>query len=185
MSTKTFEGFSLSHAAILDPVTGLDETWGDIYGIRSGSIAVSSQSYDNTGDDFVLSSWFWFDYGEVTVQAGYVPFDLMSHLSGVTVSSSGAAPNDTYSMPLWTEDSVNQPTRPMRIRVPAKDSDGVIRVLDFILFKVQFNPFSFTGPQYKSGLLLDYSGRALISNKDETGALLPKRAIGRLVSSPA
>lgn len=185
MSTKIFEGFSLSHAAILDGATGLDESWGDIYGIREGAINVQSQNYDNTGDDFVLSSWFWFDYGEVTVTAGYVPFDLIANLTGATVTSSGAAPNDTYELPLWTEDSLNQPTRPMRVRVPSKDSDGVVRHLDFILYKVQFMPFTFQGPTYKSGLLLNYSGRALISNKDEKGATLATRAIGRLVSRPA
>lgn len=185
MSTKTFEGFSISHAAILNGTTGLEESWGDIYGVRQGSISVQSQSYDNTGDDFVLSSWFWFDYGEVTIQAGYVPFETIAQLSGATVTSSGVAPNDYYELPLWQENILNQPPRPMLIRVPGRDSNGVTRNLDFILYKVQFMPFTFDGPTYKSGLLLNYSGRALISSVDEKGNPLACKAIGRLVSTPS
>lgn len=183
--TKIFEGFSLSHAAILDGATGLDQSWGDIYGIREGTITVQSQSYDNTGDDFVLSTWFWFDYGEITVQAGYVPFDVIANLSGATVTSSSYGSSEAYALPVWTATSLNQPTRPMRIRVPSKDSTGAIYNLDFILYKVQFEPFSFTGPSYKNGLLLSYSGRALISSVDEKGAALTTNAIGRLVATPS
>jgi hypothetical protein len=184
MATKTVEGFSLSHAAILDGTTGAEEVDGDIYGIRSGSMDVTSDSYDNTGDDAVLSSWFWFNYANVSVQAGYVPFETIAMLSGSTVTSSGAAPGDYYSIPLWNEKSLNQPAKPMLIRVPSKDSEGVSRTLDFVLFKVQFQPISFDGPSYKDGLLLNYAGRALPHNKDEKGVVLDEKAIGRLVSRP-
>jgi hypothetical protein len=185
MSNKIVEGFSLSHAAIIDPTTGLDISWGDIYGIRSGTFAVASQSYDNTGDDFVLSTWFWFDYGSVTIQGGYIPFDVIANLTGGTVTSSGVAPNDYYNLQLWTATSLNQPTRPMRLRVPAKDSLGNARNLDFILYKVQFEPISFDGPSYKNGLLLNYAGRALISSTDEAGNALTVNGIGRMVSKPS
>jgi hypothetical protein len=73
----------------------------------------------------------------------------------------------------------------MLIRCPSKDADGVIRVMDFILYKVIFGPLNFTGPAYKSGLLLNYTGRAVISDKDEKGATLTKRAIGRIVNRAA
>lgn len=185
MSNKIVEGFSLSHAAIIDATSGVDAAWGDIYGVRTGSIQVQTNSYDNTGDDFVLSSWFWFDYAEVSVQGGYVPFDVIANLTGQTVTSSGTAPNDYYSLPLWTADSLNQPTRPMRLRIPAKDSNGVTRNLDFVLYKVQFSPISFDGPSYKNGLLLNYAGRALISSTDEHGNALTTNAIGRLISKPS
>lgn len=185
MTTKIVEGFSLSHAAIVNATTGLDETWGDIYGVRTGSIQVQTNSYDNQGDDFVLSSWFWFDYAEITVQGGYVPFDTIANLTGQTVTSSGNTPNDYYNLPLWTADSLNQPTRPMRIRVPAKDNAGATRNLNFMLYKVQFSPISFDGPSYKNGLLLNYAGRALISSVDEKGNALTTSAIGRLVSKPS
>ena len=185
MATGIFEGFSISHAAILDGTTGAEEVDGDIYGVRTGSLAANTGNFDNTGDDAVLSSWFWIDNATLTVESGYVPFRTIALLSGDTVTSSGDAPNDTYELPLWSEDSVNQPPRPVLIRVPSKDSDGAIRVMEFILYKVQFAPFSFTGPAYKAGLLLSYSGRATLSNKDEKGNTLAKRAIGRLVNRPA
>lgn len=185
MTSKIVEGFSLTHAAILDGTTGAEETDGDIYGVRSGTIAADTGNYDNTGDDAVLSSWFWFNFATITVQAGYVPFDTIALLAGSTVTSSGTTPNDYYSMDLWPEDSLNQPPRPVLIRVPAKDKDGNTRTLDFVLYRVQFGPMNFDGPSYKSGLLLNYTGRAVMSDKDETGASLSKRAIGRMINRPA
>lgn len=185
MTSKIVEGFSLSHAAILDGTTGAEATNGDIYGVRSGTIAADTGNYDNTGDDAVLSSWFWLNFATVTVQSGYVPFDTIALMSGATITSSGSGTNDYYSLPLWDTQSINQPPRPMLIRVPAKDKDGVIRTLDFVLYKVQFGPMSFDGPSYKSGLLLNYTGRAVVSDKDETGASLTRNAIGRIINRPA
>jgi hypothetical protein len=185
VSSSTVEGFSLTHAAILDGTTGAEEAAGDIYGVRTGTIAVDTGNYDNTGDDAVLSSWFWFNFATVTVQSGYVPFDTIALLSGSSITSSGTGASDYYSLPLWEDTSLNQPVRPMVVRVPGKDKDGAIRTLDFVLYKVQFGPFSFDGPSYKSGLLLNYTGRAVMSDKDETGTALPKKAIGRLISKPA
>ncbi len=130
MATTIFEGFSISHAAILNSSTGLDETWGDIYGVSEGSLEADTDSFDNTGDDVVLSTWMWFNYATVSITGGYVPFTTIANLSGATVTSSGTAPNDTYSVPLWNKASLNQPTRPMRIRVPSKDSAGVVRNMD-------------------------------------------------------
>jgi len=184
VTSTTVEGFSLTHAAILNGTTGAEEAAGDIYGVRTGSIAVDTGNYDNTGDDAVLSSWFWFNFATVTIQSGYVPFDTIALLAGSTITSSGTGVNDYYSLPLWEETSLNQPVRPMLVRVPAKDKDGAIRTLDFVLYKVQFGPFSFDGPAYKSGLLLNYTGRAVMSDKDETGAALSRRAIGRIINRP-
>lgn len=184
MANRIVEGFSLSHAGILDGETGAEEVNGDIYGIREGSLEVDTDSYDNTGDDAVLSSWFWFNFGTVSVTAGYIPFDLIALLSGATITSSGAAPNDYYNMPLWNEGSLNQPTRPMFLRVPSKDNLGEPRVLDIVLYKVQFEPINFDGPSYKDGLLINYSGKALMSSVDEKGDPLSEKAIGRLISRP-
>jgi hypothetical protein len=184
VATRIFEGFSVSHAAILDGTTGAEAVDGDVYGIRSGSIELDTDSYDNTGDDSVLSTWFWFNYATVTIQSGYVPYQLIALIAGTTVSSSGTAPADYYSIPLWNEDINNTISRPLLIRVPSKDSAGALRTLDFVLYKVQFQPFSFDGPTYKDGLLLNYSGRALMSTTDEKGNVLAKRAVGRLVNRP-
>lgn len=191
MASTVVEGFSLSHAAILDGTTGAEAVNGDIYGVRSGSIELDTDSYDNTGDDAILSTWYWFNKATLTVQSGYVPFETVALLAGSKVTSSGAAPGDHYSLPLWEERSLNVQPRPVLIRVPSKDKDGVLRTLDFVLYKVQFQPFSFDGPTYKDGLLLNYTGTALMSTKDEKGATvldsvtgLPTKAIGRLVSRP-
>lgn len=191
MATPIVEGFSLSHAAILDGTTGADAVNGDIYGIRSGSIELDTDSYDNTGDDAVLSTWYWFNKATVTIQSGYVPFNTIALLTGSKVTSSGTAPADYYSLPLWEDRQQNVTPRPVLIRVPSKDKDGVLRTLDFVLYKVQFQPISFDGPTYKDGLLLNYTGTALMSDKDEKGVQvvdsqtgLNSRAIGRLISRP-
>lgn len=185
MSFTQVEGFSISHAAILDGTNGTEEAWGDIYGVSEGSLEADTDSYDNTGDDQVLSSWYWFNYANITIQSGYVSFKTIELLTGNSVTSSGTGANDTLSLPLWTASSMNQPTRPMRIRVPAKDKVGAIRNLDFVLYKVQFQPISFEGPTYKDGLKINYSGRALMSSYDETGASIADPAVGRLISLPA
>lgn len=178
MATGTFEAFSVSHAAILNGSTGAEAA--DIYGVREGSVSVDSDSYDNTGDDAVLSNWFWFNYAELTISSGYIPFSVISLMTGAPVSSAG----DVWTMPLWTMSSNNQPSRPVLIRVPSKDSAGEIRTMDIILFRVQFQPISFDGPTYKDGLVLNYSGRAVVSPVDEKGTALPEKAIGRLVNRP-
>ena len=187
MSTKTFEGFSISHAAVLDGATGAEDVRGDVYGVRDGSLDVDIDSYDNTGDEAVLSTWFWFNYANVTITAGYIPFELLFLLTGATITSSGTAPADHYSIPLWNQGSLNRTPKPLLIRVPSKDSDGVSRVFDIVLYKVQFNPIAFDGPSYKDGLVVNYSGRALISDKDEKGTTLGtgNRAVGRLVNTPS
>lgn len=185
MATTTFEGFSISHAAILNGTTGAEETWGDIYGVRQGSLEIDSDSYDNTGDDAVLSTWFWFNFANITIQGGYVPFVTMANLAGTTVTSSGTAPNDYYSLPLWNIGSLNTSRRPMLIRVPSKDSTGVVRTLDFVLYNVSFQPFTFDGPTYKDGLLLNYTGRALMSSVNERNQALSESAIGRLINRPS
>jgi len=189
---QTVEGFSLSHAGILNGTAGAETAEGDIYGVRSGSIELDTDSYDNTGDDAVLSTWYWFNKATLTIQSGYVPFKTIALLSGSAMSSSGTGLNDYYTLPLWEQRQLNSPSFPVLIRVPSKDADGNPRRLDFVLFKVQFQPMSFDGPNYKDGLLLNYTGTALMSPRTETGANfldsvtgLPSKAIGRLVSAPA
>lgn len=182
--TTTIEGFSLSHAAILDGTVTAAEI-SDIYGIREGSLDVDTGSFDNTGDDQVLSTWNWINFANVSITSGFVPFSLISLLYGATLTSSGTGDAITYSIPLWNEKANNQPSRPMLIRVPSKDQNQVPRTFDIILYKVQFAPFTFSGPTYKDGMVINYTGRALLSNVDEKGSVLAEKAVGRLVSSQA
>jgi hypothetical protein len=181
----TFEGFSLSHAAILSGSTGAETA--TVYGVRNGTISTDQGNFENTGDDVVLSEHFWINFANVTIEEGFIPFSTIALITGTTVSSSGASPNDYYAIPLWTLSSMNQPTQPMAIRVPAKDTAGAIRTLDFVLYRVQFQPFNFTGPSYKTGLSCSIAGRALFSSTDERGTAFTDgqgSRIGRLVSAP-
>lgn len=181
--TTIIEGFSVSHAAILDGAVAATEV-ADIYGIREGTLDVDTDQYDNTGDDTVLSTWSWINFATLSITAGYIPFEVLALMGGATITSSGLDATAAYSMPLWNEKSMNQPARPVLIRVPSKDSAGTPRRFDIILYKVQFQPFSFDGPSYKDGLVLNYTGKALMSNTDETGTALTEKAVGRLVSAP-
>jgi hypothetical protein len=182
----SFEGFSLSHAAILNPGTRAENQ--TIYGVRNGTISTDQGNFENTGDDVVLSEHFWINFANVTIEAGFVPFSTLALITGTTVTSSGAAGSDYYALPLWTINSMNQPALPMAIRVPAKDSIGQVRTLDFVLYNVQFQPFNFTGPSYKTGLSCSIAGRALFSSTDESGTTTftdgQGKRIGRLVAWP-
>jgi hypothetical protein len=192
-STPVFEGFSLSHAGILDASSstvtgaGTGAESQTIYGVRNGTLATDSGNYDNTGDDFVLSEWFWFNFANITIESGFITFPTLAQVTGQTIASSGTSPNDYYGLPLWVWSSLNQITRPVAMRVPSRDSQGAVRTLDFILYRVQFMPFNFTGPSYKNGLTVSMAGRALMSLYDEQGNALPSsypRSLGRLVNAP-
>jgi len=187
-----FEGFSLSHAAILSGTTGAEGA--TVYGVRNGTISTDQGNFENTGDDVVLSEHFWINFANITIEEGYIPFSTIAYITGTSVTSSGAAGADYYAIPLWTLASMNQVTQPLAIRVPSKDAGGQIRTLDFVMYRVQFMPFNFTGPSYKTGLSCSIAGRALFSTVNEVGTALPVAyggtsgsngmSIGRLVSLP-
>lgn len=184
-ATPTFEGFSISHAAILSGTTRAESS--TVYGVRNGTLATDSGNFENTGDDVVLSEWFWINFANVTIEAGFITYATIALITGTTVQSSGTTPNDYYAIPLWTQNSMNQVYQPMAIRVPSRDSGGAVRTLDFVLYHVQFQPFNFTGPSYKNGLTTSMAGRALFSSIDEGGNNLPNtypKSIGRLVNIP-
>jgi hypothetical protein len=180
MASPIVEAFSISHAAILNG--SVNAELASIYGVREGSVEIDSDSYSNTGDDTILSVWNWFNLATVSITSGFIPFDALSTITGATITSSGTAPNDYWNLPLWNSSSLNQPTRSVLLRCPSKTSVGVVRNLDFVLYKVQFGPISFDGPSYKNGLSISYSGQALMSTVDETGTALAQAAVGRLVS---
>jgi len=179
--TTTVEGFSISHAAILDS-SGDEETYGDVYGINSGSIDVSLGSYENEGDDTIMSIWDWVNYATVSVQAGYISFQLMALLTGKTISSSGAGDSVVYWNELWEETTFNVAEKAMRIRVPSRDNASNTIYLDIILYKVKFSPITFAGPAYKDGLKINYGGKAIMSQTDHEGLTLTNKAVGRIIS---
>lgn len=182
MPSPTIEAFSISHAAILNGTTGADAA--DIFGVREGTVEIDSDSYSNTGDDAIQSVWNWFNLATVTVTSGFLGFDMVSLITGATITSSGVAPADYWNLPLWNQSSLNQPTRPVLLRCPSKDTTGRARSLDFVLYKCQFQPIRFDGPSYKNGLSVSWTAQALMSSVDETGATLVDPSVGRLVSRP-
>ena len=182
----TVEAFSLSHAAILDGTTGAEETDGDLYGVSEASFEPNFDQFENQGDDVVLSIWDWMTYADVRIEGGYIPFKMIALLTGEVVTSSGVNPDDYYEIEPWTDRGMNVAPKPMLIRMPSKDVDGNVRTLDAVLYKVNFAPIGFTGPRYKDGLRINYSGRALLSANDEAGVDLGGyRSIGRLISKPS
>lgn len=187
-----FEGFSVTHAAILDGTTGLEEEFGDIYGVRSGSVDADLDSYDNTGDDGILSTWNWLNKANINITSGYVPFKTISLMTGSKITSSGTGSDEIFELPLWEDRQMNTTPRPMRIRIPSKDKAGVPRIMDFIFYKVQFQPISFDGPTYKEGMVFNYSGSGLKSDTDHMGnpvldsvTGLPTTAVGKMIILPA
>lgn len=179
--TTTVEGFSISHAAILT-AAGVEETYGDVYGVNSGTLDVSLGSYENEGDDTIMSIWDWVNYATVSIQAGYVSFQLIALLTGLTLSSSGSGDSIQYNLELWEETTFNVTERPMRIRVPSRDSASNSILLNIILYKVKFAPISFVGPAYKDGLKINYSGKALLTDTSHTGETMANKAVGRILS---
>lgn len=188
-STAVAEAFSIRHAAILDGTSLDDHEFGDIYGIRSGTLELDQDSYDNTGDDTVLSTWFWANKVNLTIQAGYIPFQTLELIYGTKAISSTTGGKLTTSFAFLEENRMQPKPRPVRLRLPSKDKEGNEQIMDIILYKVQFQPFSFDGPSYKEGLLLNYNGTALMSDTDEAGQPVvdsvtgePSKAVGRIIT---
>lgn len=190
-TSQILEGFSVSHAQILDGTesfldalkrTGTDlESW-DVYGVNEASVEPDTDNYDNEGDNAVLSKWNWMNFAELSVQAGYISFPLISSLTGAPVRSTtnGSAP--TYSIDLWSETMFNIAPRPMLIRVPSRDKFGTPCALIIGLYRVNFAPITFEGPTYKEGLKVNYNGQAVLSEWDETGAALTGTdALGQII----
>lgn len=189
--TSTSEAFSVSHAQILASsqtflealaTAALDNE--DIYGVNEASLEPDTDSYDNEGDDVILSTWNWLNKADLTVQAGYMSFPLIAELTGQTISSSSVNGKTTFGLDLWHEDAMNMPPRPAIIVMPSKDKAG--NRADFVigLYKVSFKPIQFDGPAYKDGMKVNYDGTALYSDVDEKGVKFPdgKKRVGRLLS---
>lgn len=189
MADPIFEGFSISQAAILDGATSAEDaalTVGtDIYGVRSGTITPDLGQFDNQGDDFILSTWYWLNFATLDVVAGYISLPVLARITGIAISSSGTGNNTKYEYDLWSETQFNVAPCPVLIRAPSKDDLGVVRRLDIVLYRVQFGPMTFTGLAYKTGIEVTYNGRALASLQNEMGQTFSdgKRRVGRLINA--
>lgn len=92
--TRIVESFSLSHAQVLDGATSFLAALGaaaseaeDVYGVNESSLDPDTGDFDNEGDDAVLSTWSWFNFADVTVQAGYFSFPLIENLTGSPIET--------------------------------------------------------------------------------------------------
>lgn len=187
------EAFSLKYARITDRETSfldaiaetLIDSSMEFYGVNESSVEPDADSYQNEGNDAILSVWNWLNGAAVTVQAGYISFPLMAKMTGRPVVSTLSGEKQTLQTDLWHEDSFNVPPFPMIIHMPAKDADGNPLGLYFGLYKVQFAPITFDGPAYKDGLKVNYAGTAMLSDRDETGMPFEdgKRRIGTLITT--
>lgn len=192
MASPIFEAFSLSHAQIHDTSKTFEEAAAlmatpeglDIYGVNEASLDPSADSYDNEGDNTILSRWNWLNNAELTVQAGYVSFPVISQMTGRSITSTGSGNTQSFSMDLWHEDDFNVPNKPVLLRMPSKDKLGAVRIFVIGLYSVAFSPITFNGPAYKDGLKINYDGVALFSSTDEKGAAFAdgKKRVGRLLS---
>jgi hypothetical protein len=185
------EGFSISHAQILDGSQTFLEAVAtaalaglDVYGVKESSLAPDLGSFDNEGDNQIMSTWNWFNKADLTVQSGYVSFGLIAKLTGQTISSSTTAGKTTMGLDLWHEDDMNVAAKPVLLRIPSKDDQG--QPADFVvgLYKVNFKPIQFDGPTYRDGLKVNYDGTAIMSSVDEKGVAFAdgKKRVGRLLA---
>lgn len=176
MASTTFEAFSLSHSQILDGTQTFLQALAvaaaeglDVYGVNDSSLDPDTGDYDNEGDDSLLSRWSWINFAEVAVQAGYLSMPLIETLTGDAISSSGSGAAQVFEQELWSEKSMNVAPKPMVVRMPAKDKNGVPRTAAVGLYRVQFKPITFEGMSYKEGMKVNYNGTAVKSPVDEKG----------------
>ena len=189
------EGFSLSHAQILDgtetfenAVTRTNATtdgW-DIYGVREASLDADDDDWANEGDDDTLSRWQWLNFVEVEVQSGYFGFKTYERITGRTTTTTSTGAATIYRADLWHEADNNLPSFPMLLKMPSRDARGSVRSLLIGLYRFQPGPVSFDGPQYKEGFTVSYTGTGVKSLYAETGTAFSdgKKRCAAIISMP-
>lgn len=191
--SAVFEAFSITHAQILDGEMSFVEAALatepvaddlDIYGVNNASLEPNSDSYENEGDDDVLSIWRWLTNADLTLQQGYMSLPLLARISKTPIETEDEGADTQFGMDLWHEDTVNAPPLPVILRMPSRDKKGNPRTATIGLYRVQFAPFGLDGPAYKDGLKVNLSGTALKSLWDEKGEPFAdgKKRVGRILS---
>jgi hypothetical protein len=183
-----FEGFSVTHAQILDGTSSfLDANFAaydedlDIYGVSEGSLTPDTATYENQGDDATLSRWNWMNFAEVAIKAGYISLPLLESITGrsmtTIVDATPVTPvpeNNVFKFDIWHEDDSNVSAKPMLLRCASKDSRGAARDLVIGLYSVTgLGTMTFDGPVYKDGLKMNLLGTAVQSMYDEKGIAFP------------
>lgn len=83
---RTIEGFSITHAALIDKNAPANLREIDMYAVRTASLAPDLGNVDNTGDDGVLSTWNWFNFATFNLVQGYLSLDQYARMSGTEVT---------------------------------------------------------------------------------------------------
>jgi hypothetical protein len=189
--SRRVEGFSLSHAQVMDGSTTftaahLATTVGeglDIYGVNDSSITPNADKFDNEGDDAVLSTWNWVTNADLAIKAGYLSFKLIETITRQATGSSTIAGKQVWFQDLWHEDSMNVAARPCLLRMPSRDDNGQVGNLVLGLYRLDFKPITFDGPRYRDGLKVNYDATANQSNVDELGNPFPdgKKRFGKIL----
>jgi hypothetical protein len=200
--TPIFEGFSVTHAQLLDGATSfLDTAFAaydedlDIYGVSEGSLSPDTATYENQGDDATLSRWNWMNFAEVAIKAGYISLPLLATITGrpmttivdnTPAGSGGPKPeNNAFKFDIWHEDDSNVASKPMILKCASKDSKGAARDLIIGLYSVTgLGTMTFDGPVYKDGLKMNLLGTAVATMYDEKGIAFTdgKKRAGTLLS---
>lgn len=181
-------GFGVERAAIIDPATGLEAALGQLYGVRAGTLAVDVNTADITGDDVILDTWKSINKGTLSITSGYISFQTWAKMSSSNLKSTGLTGGALLEAPFLEERQLNVASMPVLLRVKARTASGKPRYLHIVLFKVNFAPIHFDGPNFQAGLNVNYDGDVLMSDTDENGdpvvdsvTGLPTRALGKLV----
>lgn len=180
-STGLLESLSVSQAAILDS-TGTQQ--GTLYAVQSGQVSVDVTAVPNKADDEDAGTWYYIKTAQVSIQGGFIPFSVLSWLTGSTVLSSAGSPDDYYAMPLWQRATTNKRPVSLALRCPAKDANGDVYTLDIVLYKVYLRGIEFGQVTYKQGVTISYQGNAVYSAVDESGKPLTDLTIGSIRATP-
>lgn len=217
MATHSVEVYSLSHFGVLDPTSGAEPVSGNLFGVRNATMAVDITKTDNTGDNAILSSWYDFNFVTLTVTSGFISASLIEQITKSPVKDYATAaaytantpvdrasatyatdlaaavgnPQHVWEQDLWRQDALVTSPWPVIARAPSRDNAGVVRLHDFILYKVIFSPIQFNGPTYRAILESSFTAQGFMSSVNEKGTSLgtlpdgrPIQAAGRMINRP-
>lgn len=167
------EGFSISHAAILDGETTAEEAAKrDFYGVQSASVSANEESFEEVSNDIVIGSWNSISSINIEVSSGFMSLSIFDRFS--------FEDKKPLSLDLWNPSAINPAHVPILFRIPSRNQNGVYFNFDIVLFNVKLKPYSLDSLSYKEGLKVSYKGQAFLSDVDEVGNVLPFRSFGSM-----
>lgn len=176
------EGFSIRSATLLDSTTGLVSNTGRLYGVRSGEIKADVTTWEDVSNNKVIDSWSEVNYLDVSLEFGFLALDTLQGITGESSASSIGEEFVTHEMQLFSDTWGKTAPQSMRLEIPAKDAQGNIATIYYILYSVKFLEFSFMETGYKKNVPVTFSGKAFQSSVDELGVALDRPSYGRLMS---